>query len=38
MRQLNTGERHGSCPERLEPQHRRAPTFDRAMILLDDVV
>ena len=38
MRQFDTGERDGSGLQRLQAQHRGAATFDRAVILLDNVV
>ena len=38
MRKLNAGQCDGRSSERLELHHWGAATFDRAMILLDDVV
>src|SRR5450759_4650741 len=38
MGQLDAGNRDGRIRERLEPGHRRAPTLDGAMVLLDEVV
>ncbi len=38
MRQLDAGERYRRVAERLEAQHLSAAAFDRAMILLNDVV
>src|SRR4051812_43104465 len=36
--QLHAGDRHSSRIERLQSVHGRASSFDRAMILLNDVV
>jgi hypothetical protein len=38
MRQLDARERYRYISERFEAQHRSAAAFDRAMILLNDVV
>ncbi len=38
MRQLNASERYRRIAKRFEAQHGRAAAFDRAMILLNDVV
>ena len=38
MRQLDARERYRCVSERFEAQHRSAAAFDRAMILLNDVV
>ena len=39
MRKLDSGQGNGPTPERLEsPYHRGASAFDRAMILLDDII
>src|SRR3974390_2637381 len=38
MRQLNSRQRDGGGPKRLQPKHRRAASLDRAVILLDDVI
>ena len=38
MRQLDASERYRRIAERFEAQHGSAAAFDRAMILLNDVV
>jgi hypothetical protein len=35
---LNTGQGNSRTPERLEASHRGAATFDRSMILLNQIV
>jgi hypothetical protein len=38
MGQLDTGDRDGRIRGRLEPSHRRTASFDRAMVLLNNIV
>jgi hypothetical protein len=38
MRKLETSQRHASRPECLETQRAATATFDRSMILLNDIV
>jgi len=38
MRKFHSGKRDRSIPERLEADHGRAPSLDRTVVLLDDVV
>jgi hypothetical protein len=35
--QFDAGDNHGCRAERLQPVHGRASSFDRPMVLLDDV-